>query len=182
VNAADLSPADWEALVELRRAQLIRIDEAGRHAESLDRLAKAELIEIGCWGTDVADADVTDAQIDMGFKKRQGGQRADGREYCSAPHWKWPAFLTGYPDLPTRAPEMLCTHEGRRPVEIDWQDFCDWVELRLRRDEGWPKIAEIAAKYGHAVLDVVDWIDGRYWAGRFGVGALETQVVELDGE
>lgn len=177
MTSADLSPADWEALLELRQRQMIRVDHAGQHAASLDRLQAADAIGHGSYSTDVADDTVSADQLALGFERSMGGQRADRRLYCAAPHWIWPTT-----SLDAGAPALLREHEGRKAAVIDWDEFCSYVVWSFGQRGDYPTMAMVARSFGHTVEDVVDWIDDQYWAARIGPGELAEQKAWLEGE
>lgn len=177
ITPADLSPADWAALAELRQRQTIRVDQAGPHAESLTRFTAAEAIGFDLCSTRVAVADRTAVQIALGFSER-GATGFDGVMFADAPHWRWISDV----DSAGAAPALLRNHEKRQPIGIDWDKFCSYVVRSYGQRNQDVTVAMVAKRFGHSIEDVIDWIDGRYWAFRTGAGPLGEQLVELEGE
>lgn len=178
VVISDLSPADFAALAELRRWQLIRIDQGGKHAESLARLTDLGVVKTDSYSTDIKAADLTDDQRALGFDDKHCAERygpgfEGGVRVANAPFWRWSTEV---------AEALLREHEGRREIEIDWNEFCHYVIRSYGQRNASPTVAMVAKRFGHTVEEVVEWVDGQYWAFRSGSGDLAEQIVELEGE
>lgn len=175
MNRADLSTADIEALVALRLASRIRIDEAGKHAESLHRLARADVVRYEDFFCTVTVDQVTEGQRALGFRPG-GGRGPQGQHYTVAPHWDW--------DSVSSAPRLLAEVEGRRGSTVNWNDFLAWFDGHQLAFDCLPTVQQAANHFGVTVFDMVDSIDGFYWALRGATPgvALADQQIDVDGE
>jgi hypothetical protein len=181
IDPRDMTAGDVAALKHLRLVQCIAVDEAGAHAESLQRLANADAVAFQEHFTRTTQDQLTPTQIALGYKPN-AGHGPKGLVYCSAPTWLWFGF---YAAANVACVELLQAIEGRAGIDhgaIDTRRFYAFVSRNYGQTKRNPTVAKVAEHFGHGVLDVVDWIDAHPWAFRIGGGPIETHEVELDGE
>lgn len=174
LKAADLSPADVAALVELRLRMQVRVDHAGKHAESLARLAGAGVVQFDLAFCTLTEDELTAELRALGFKGG-GGTGSKGQQYTWAPYWMWnPA---------AHAIELLREIERRPKAELDWETFSNWVLERWSYNDG-PTILAASERFSIPVLDLVDIVDRYYWAYRVPHQdvPIERHTIELEGE
>lgn len=179
MKPSDLSRADIEALTELRLRMQIRVDKAGRFAESLQHLTDRGALCLSTISCGLLEEQLTDAHLALGFTKG-GGTGPEGQRYTWAPHWMWAQGNPGDPSALLREAEGRSTDD---PDEVEWDDFAEWMEKVWHYNDG-PTIAEAASKFGVSHLCMVDAVDGFYWAFRVAHPGkpIAEHTIELDGE